>query len=60
MDEVARSVIDVIKDTVTVLSENFCDVPGSAEVNEVANNLSGRLEGISEKVGREDVRFSDS
>ena len=59
MDEVARSVIDVIKDTVTVLSENFCDVPGSAEVNEVANNLSGRLEGISEKVGREDVRFSD-
>ena len=59
MDEVARSVIDVLKDTVTVLSDNFCDVPGSAEVTEVGKNLSRRLEGISEKIGKQDIRFSD-
>ena len=58
MDEVARSVVDVIKETVIVLIDTFAEFPESTNVTDLSTILLERLEKISDEIGTTDVRFS--
>lgn len=57
MDEVARSVVDVIKDTLVLLLESCVDVPESQETSNLGAALLDRLEGAVKSIGVTDIRY---
>lgn len=60
MDEVARSVVDVIKDTLVLLLESCADVPDSQETSNLGAALLDRLEGAVRFIGVNDIRYDSS
>ena len=60
MDEVTRSVVDVIKDTLVLLLESCADVPDSQETSNLGAALLDRLEGAVRFIGVNDIRYDSS
>ena len=59
MDAVARSVIDVIKESVILLIDTFSEYPGCAEVTDLGRSILDGLEKISDKIGIVDIRVHE-